>query len=115
MIFSPIHGPVDYTKQINEVEPSKAKTCSKGMLLANSIELHLDWLTLACFEAPVRLINHINSALAPDNSAIAMTVFRRFQGVTNFHNHTDVGYSLSISNKAKNPPEHTDWERPCQR
>jgi hypothetical protein len=40
---------------------------------------------LAGFEAPLRLIDDVNAALAAHDPVVAVTAAKRFQRITNFH------------------------------
>jgi len=42
-------------------------------------------LALTCFKSTLRLVNHINAALAPDNATVFMPFFQGFKRWFNFH------------------------------
>lgn len=51
-------------------------------------------LTLTGFEAPLRLVNHIDAPFAPDDAAVFMPGFQRLKGAADFH---DIGLQFAVS------------------
>jgi predicted component of type VI protein secretion system len=56
----------------------------KGRLLAETARFRLE-STLARLEAALNLVDHVNPALAADQTVVAVATTQRFQRVTDLH------------------------------